>query len=74
MIKQLRDLVAYDNSIDVVTKVTLLAAADALQAQATKITALRAFHSFFLDKGESLFASFGMDAIDLFNAAATEQE
>ena len=42
MIKQLRDLVAYDNSIDVVTKVTLLAAADVLQAQATKIAALRA--------------------------------
>ena len=51
-----------------------LEAAAALQAQATEIAALRAFHSFFLNKGESLFASFGMDAIDLLNKAATEQE
>ena len=47
-----------------------LEAAGALEAQAAEITALRAFHSFFVNKGESLFASFGMDAIDLLNKAA----
>ena len=31
---------------------------------------LRAFHNFFQEKGEMLFAYFGMDAIDLFNKSS----
>ncbi|WP_430229326.1 ead/Ea22-like family protein [Paraburkholderia tropica] len=35
---------------------------------------LRAFHDFFRDRCEGLFAQFGMDAIDAYNAAARGAE
>jgi hypothetical protein len=35
-----------------------------------EMAALQAFHAFFRDRCESLFGAFGMDAIDLYNAAA----
>lgn len=35
-----------------------------------EVVRLRAFHDFFRDRCEGLFARFGMDAIDAYNAAA----
>jgi len=34
-----------------------------------ELAALRAFHDFFWDRYENLFAHFGAEAIDLYNAA-----
>jgi hypothetical protein len=42
----------------------------AILALIAEVRALREFHGFFRDRCESLFGEFGMDAIDLYNAAA----
>ncbi|SAL01544.1 hypothetical protein AWB80_08149 [Caballeronia pedi] len=36
-----------------------------------ELLALRAFHQFFADRCEGLFAQFGMDAVNAYNAAAS---
>lgn len=41
----------------------------AIQAARNEAEAMRAFASFFRDRGEELFCHFGMEAIDLYNAA-----
>ena len=50
--------------------VTRLSDAEAaIQAARNEAEAMRAFASFFRDRGEELFCHFGMEAIDLYNAA-----
>lgn len=58
---------------DVLVEFAEIVAKAARAEEAEKLKALETFHNYFYNRCETLFMHFGMEAVDLFNAASTTE-